>query len=168
MDKIYLLAFAIGLMLLSGCKDDPGNTGNKRQQKAAASILEEKLPGTWEMKYLKIKVDNPDTAYVFEVSEDFWERKYSVKPYRTYFGPDHRFRTAHRGLGGQMISEERGMWNVFGDTLVMITPNSTQQFKVKLEAGTAHFSGIIDWDGDGKETEAYYAIQRYVAKSAQE
>ena len=160
------ISLALGCALaVWACQGEP--------QKAETSKvdLKEVLPGTWETKFFQIKMpthNDSDSTSVFEASEEYWEAKFQVKPYRTYFGPDQKYRTAYRGLQGHLISESRGVWNAFGDTLMMIQKDGTLQYKLLVEKGQAHFSALLDWDQDGEEDDEYYMIYRLVSKSSAE
>lgn len=140
-------------------------------EQVATNDLDSKLPGTWEVKYMKIEVDsyqNLDTNFVFEVGEELWERQYAVRPFRTYFAQDSTFRTVRRGLNGNTMSEDRGLWKIFGDTLMLIQPNATLQYKVLIENGQAKWAGVIDWDLDGQDDDVYYAEYRFVGRTSNE
>ena len=133
--------------------------------------LAAQLPGTWEVKYMKVEVDtyqNLDSNFVFEIGEQIWERQYAVRPFRTYFAQDSTFRTVRRSLDGANMSEDRGLWKTFGDTLLLIQPNSTLQYKVLIEEGQAKWAGVVDWDYDGLEDDVFYAEYRFVGKTSNE
>jgi hypothetical protein len=117
---------------------------------------------------MKVDVDsyqNQDSSFVFEVREETWERLYSVKPFRTYFAQDSTFRTVRRDLAGNPMGEDRGLWKTFGDTLFLIQPNATLQYKVLIENGQAKWAGLIDWDMDGVDDDVYYAEYRFVGRT---
>lgn len=163
--KNRLIGLLFAGITLTACQ--PGTEATEEEPS-----LYERLSGTWETTYLKVDVqtaDNqPDSSYIFEVKEGEWERLYRVKPHRTYFAPDSTFRTVHRSIPGEVMSQEKGLWNTFGDTLMMIQPNTTQQFKVSVDKGMGHFIGLVDFDGDGREDDSYYAIRRYVGRNSYE
>ncbi|MBK6949604.1 MAG: hypothetical protein IPH16_17355 [Haliscomenobacter sp.] len=46
-----------------------------------------------------------DSIQVFEVSEEYWEAKFFVKPYRTYFSTEQKYHTTHRGLNDVLMGE---------------------------------------------------------------
>lgn len=155
----------LGTLVIWACQRE------EQQEKATTVDLKAALPGTWETKYLQIKMpthNGSDSTSVFEASEEYWEAKFFVKPYRTFFSPEQKYHTVHRGLQGQVISESRGMWNTFGDTLLMIEEGSTVQYKLLVEKGQAHFSALLDWDQDGEEDDEYYLVYRLVSKSSAE
>ena len=166
MKKSSLFCILLGLGVFFACKREPSNTSA-----AESPNLKTVLPGTWAATYLNVKMPTyqaGDTTEVFEASEEYWEAKYQVKPYRTYFGEDKKFHTVFRGVRGDVFGETKGIWNVFGDTLMMIEPEKTVQYKILIEKGMAHFSAVLDWDQDGKEDDEFYAIFRQVSKSSAE
>lgn len=166
MKNIWILGAL--LLLLSSCQSE---TKSRASTEPEASLYD-RMTGTWETTYLKVDVrsaeNQPDSSYLFEVQEGEWERIYRVKPYRTYFSPDSTFRTVHRGIPGDIMSEDRGLWNTFGDTLMLIQPTQTAQFKVAFRDGKAHFVGLVDFDNDGEADDSYYAIRRFIGKHAYE
>ena len=162
--RYYLLAGMLALAI-AACQSD------KKEIAAEKANLETTLPGTWETIYMKVKsptFEKSDSTSVFEASEEYWEARFGVKPYRTYFSEDKKFHTVYRGLNGTLISEVSGIWNAFGDTLMMVEPKATSQYKVLAEKGRAHFSAVMDWDGDGEEDDEVYFIYRLISKSSKE
>ncbi len=161
--RIYWI-LALGILALAACRREEKAETPKVDLKAA-------LPGTWEAKYLQIKMpthNGSDSIQVFEVSEEYWEAKFFVKPYRTYFSAEQKYHTTHRGLNDVLMGESEGLWNVFGDTLMMIEKDATVQYKVLVDKGLAHFSALLDWDRDGQEDDEYYLIYRLISKSSAE
>ncbi len=162
------IAFCIltcSLSILLSCQNDQDSNPSEN---STTALAKEDLVGTWETKYFKVMVitaDGADSTYIFEVSEEYWEDRFQVKPVRTYFEPDNTYRTEYRGLNDSLVSVTRGMYNVFGDTLMLIEPEATYQYRVLLKEGQAHWRATIDWDGDGVEDDEYYSIQRRVARN---
>jgi hypothetical protein len=158
----------ISVCLFWGCQPE----APAEQESAAEQVsIQDQMLGTWEVKLLRVEVDsyeNTDSNFVFEVSEEYWERLYRVRPYRTYFAADSTFRTVRRNLNDQIVGEDRGLWRTFGDTLMLLQPNATLQYKVRLEKGQAYWAGLVDWDADGKEDDTYYAEHRFVGKTPNE
>ncbi|HKK74865.1 MAG TPA: hypothetical protein VJ953_07335 [Saprospiraceae bacterium] len=158
---LLLLAFSFS------CKQEV----NDKTEAQPRQDLTQALQGTWEAKYLKIDVNTyqgQDSSFVFEVSEETWERDYSVKPFRTFFAADSTFRTTRRSNNNNLLGEDRGLWRTFGDTLMLIEPNNTSQYKVIIDKGQAEWAGVIDWDLDGEEDDVYYATYRYVGRTPNE
>lgn len=129
------------------------------------------LLGTWEVKYLKVDIETElgrDTSYTFEVNEGDWDKKFAVQPFRTFFAADSTFHTVRRSRNGTLIGEDRGLWRTFGDTLMLLQPDATLQYKVLLLNGQAEWAGVIDWDQDGSDDDTYYATYRYVGRTSNE
>lgn len=162
------IIFFLPLLILWSCQPaEPTEADNEPER---VSIHDQML-GTWEAKYLKVDVDtyeNTDSSFTFEVSEEYWERTYKVRPFRTYFAPDSTFRTVRRNVQDYVVGEDRGLWRTFGDTLMLLQPDATLQYKVRLEKGQAYWAGLVDWDGDGREDDTYYAEFRYVGRTPRE
>lgn len=159
----------IGFLLLIGllaysCQSEPKN------QEAAAETLDlaKTLPGTWEMVSLQVQVnsfENTDSSYVLDIKEEEWERVFFVKPVKTYFELDNKYRRAYFNMNGDVVSEDRGMWNAFNDTLMMIEPNVTYQYIISEQpSGLLQFSALVDWDSDGEEDDEYLGVQRYISR----
>lgn len=138
------------------------------QSTTSKKDLKEILPGVWESVSIKVTMntaDNSDTSRLFEVPEENWERMLGIKPIRTFYEVDNKYRTEYRNRDS-ITNLKRGMWNVFGDTLMLIEPDVTYQYTVKIQdSGLAEFRSILDWDGDGQEDDEYIGIQRYISKS---
>jgi hypothetical protein len=165
-----IFTLLMGLLVLGGISSCTQDSKDSTQE-APAPDLTKALQGTWEAKFMKIEVDSyqgQDSSFVFEVSEETWERMYSVKPFRTFFAADSTFRTTRRTVGGSLVGEDRGLWRVFGDTLMMIQPTLTSQYKIIIDKGQAEWAGVIDWDLDGVEDDVYYASYRYVGRTSNE
>lgn len=137
------------------------------REKATQLDLQTHLPGLWEAELLKVKVNtanNTDSTYTFEANADNWIQQFQVKPFRTYYQEDNKYRIEHRMLNDSLLNMSRGIWNVFGDTLIRIESNATYQYIVKLEPGRLEYHALVDWDGDGQEDDEYLEVQRFLEK----
>lgn len=151
-----LLLFAV-LLILSACAKE-----EKKQDNLAAF-----LPGVWEVSLLQVKVNsvnnNPDSSYTFEANKDNWVAQFQVKPFRTFYESDNKYRIEYRTVYDSLLNMSRGIYNVFGDTLMRIEPNGTYQYIVKRpQPGILEYRSLIDWDGDGKEDDDYLEVQRFL------
>ncbi|MEO0341282.1 MAG: hypothetical protein AAF242_18990 [Bacteroidota bacterium] len=171
MMRSFLLA-VLFLSFIFACQNAPEPTEEVAEEETNSKVVaREDLLGTWEAKYLKVQgasYQGSDSAFVFEVNEGEWEKNYRVRPFRTFFGQDSTYRTVRRGLRGDYIGEDRGLWRNFGDTLMLLQSNATLQYKIRIIDGQAHWIGLVDWDLDGLEDDSYYAIMRKVAKTSAE
>lgn len=156
----------IGLVFLSACQNAPEeitDTANPGGQTDLAEVL----PGTWENVSLKVNVysaDNTaDSSYIFQINDGDWVTLFNVLPPRTYFEANNRYRIEYRDRRDSIMSVSRGVWNVMGDTLMMIEENQTLQGKIKYDKGMLFFIGLRDWDEDGAADDAYQDVKRRVS-----
>lgn len=161
------LPFLFLLVLLTSCGTDQ-NTAS--QSAETLQDLEADLPGTWESVSLRVDInsaDGTDTSFVFEVREEEWTRRLGVKPVRTYYKPDHKYEQVFTSLIDSTLSTTRGMWNVFGDTLMMVEPNATYHYETTVENGLIKLKARLDWDGDGEEDDDYLGVHRKISSATQ-
>lgn len=162
----YLGLVLLALISLQACRNAPDNV-DETTTTAAASALTEILPGTWESVSMKVNVYSadsiPDSTYVFQINDGDWESVFTVQPPRTYFESDNKYRIEYRDRRDSIISVSRGIWNVIGDTLMMIEEDQTMQGKIKYDKGLLYFIGLRDWDEDGMEDDAYLEVKRRVS-----
>jgi hypothetical protein len=162
----YLL-FILGLgLLVSACQQD-----NTTDTSTAETVdLKTALQGTWQTFQINVAVntaDGRDTFRTESLTQEVWEKSYGMEPPIYYFQADQKFRLVHRSLQGEIFDQRRGIWNTFGDTLVLIEPESTVQYKVKVGNGKATFRNFRDWDGDGAEDDEYQVLQRQISISTE-
>ncbi len=155
---------AIALVLFWGC-----NQFSQQQESAyiPAANLKTTLPGTWETVSFRVDINATDSLEprsVFEVEEGKWVEKLSVQPVVTHFDTASKFRQEHKNQADSLVRLTRGIWNIFGDTLMMIAPDATYQYRVEIQGQQATFRCLLDWDGDGQEDDEYIGIQKLVKK----
>lgn len=163
MKDFFLLIFIL-LFVLTACQP----VADEEAQKPTTVNLLERLPGTWEAISFRVNiptVDNSDRDSLFEVSEEYWVEKFRVKPVKTIFNPDKTYRQEFRNLQDTLVSTNKGIWNVFGDTLMMIEPNTTYNYTVNIEKGIATFRSTTDWDNDGDEDDEFTGKHRLISRS---
>jgi len=161
---IELLVVA-GLIGLMGCQQDPGN--KDEQLSSSPFDLAGALPGTWEAVSIRVDIPTVDSTAVdsvFEVSEEYWVKKYTLRPFITVFQPDKKYRQEFRNNQDSLINEVKGIWNVFGDTLMLIEPNASYTYEVELARGLMTFSALMDWDADGQVDDTYKGVHRRISK----
>ena len=160
-----LLLFLCSLFV--ACNNEPAQSA----ESVAQPDLKKALPGIWESVSIRVKVntaENLDTSYIFEVPEQNWEQMLGIKPIRTYYELDNKYRTEYISRNDSITNVKRGIWNTFGDTLMLIEPDVSYQYSVRiLSNGLAEFNSLLDWDGDGQEDDEYTGIQRLVSRSTQ-
>ncbi|MCG8326563.1 MAG: hypothetical protein MI974_02700 [Chitinophagales bacterium] len=147
-------------VLLLGCQAESDKSIQKPD-------LQKELPGTWEAVSVNVQINsamgNPDSTATFVIEENEWLERLAVKPVRTYYLTDNKYRQEFKSPYDTLISVNRGMWNAFGDTLMMIEPTVTYQYTVELENGLIEFNSVLDWDGDGEEDDLYKAVHRKIS-----
>jgi len=157
-----LLISGLLLFIFFACQDDTP------QQTRDELPLEEALIGVWEAVSFEVlvnSVQNSDSSYVFEITEQDWQNRLKVLPVQRYFYKDKKFIEQFRGLDGVPYDTLRGMWNTFGDTLMMVEPNATYNYEVDIEKGMSTYYGLLDWDGDGNADDEYTGVYRLVGSS---
>jgi hypothetical protein len=167
---ILALCIAGGLSIvgLTACQSSAAEqeTGGK-----PARPLQENLPGTWESVSVQVVVNSAEgdttESYVFEVPEEEWARRLGMKPIRSFFFPNNTYRQEFMTVNDSMINVARGIWNAFGDTLMLIEPDATYQYVVKFDKGMMELRALLDWDGDGLEDDDYLGIHRRVSMTAE-
>lgn len=161
------LIFLPALLLLAACKRESAGP-----EKPAPADLKKELPGTWEIIHLKVDVNtfdnDPDSSFVFEVREENWEKWTQVKPARTFFEAGNQYHRVFRTLKGDTMGVTRGMWNVFGDTLMLIEPDTSYSFIVSIANGLSEYHRRVDWDRDGQEDDEYLEIHRRISRSTKD
>ncbi len=158
-----LCVLLASILVLADCQP---SKGEKEADTPPAVPLKEALPGTWESVSVKVVVhtaEGTDTSYVFEVLEEEWPTRLGMKPIRTYFHPDNTYRQEFIDVTDKVINVARGMWNTFGDTLMLIEPDATYQYIITPTKGMAEFRAVLDWDGDGQEDDEYLGIHRRIS-----
>jgi len=165
------MKFIIPLMFLSTLVFSLGCARETKNKVDQGLDLKKELPGTWESISIKVTINSPDsipdsTDYLI-VEEENWIKVLQIKPIRTYYEIDNKYRSEYRDFRDSIFSITRGIWNVFGDTLLMITPEETYQYQVKIENGLGTFTSFMDWDGDGLQDDEYVGTQRFISKSTE-
>lgn len=123
------------------------------------------LPGKWETVAFKVNINtyqNTDSTFVLEVKGGEWEDKLQMRPIQTEYSARNRYQSNYHNLSDSLIRTERGIWNIFGDTLMLISPEATYQYKVNWQGEMVELRSVLDWDGDGQEDDEYIGIQKLV------
>ncbi|MEM8523628.1 MAG: hypothetical protein AAGG68_03240 [Bacteroidota bacterium] len=157
-----LFTFIILALFLLACE-------STEPQVEENTIQRSDLIGVWEQVDFKVTYntfDEPDSIRVFEVKEENWTKSLSIKPVKTYFLADSTYRQDFIDLNDNVYDTQRGLWNLIGDTLMLISPSATYTYDIELSSnGTYDYSGLLDWDGDGAEDDRYEAKQRLVSRN---
>lgn len=156
--------FAAVLALFSGCNQASQNSQANSEEK---TDLKSALPGAWEAISFRIHINAADSTApnsLFEVAEGEWIDKLGIQPITTYYDTSNKFRSEYKNQADSLVRLTRGIWNTFGDTLMLIAPDATYQYRVSLDKGRAEFRCLLDWDGDGMEDDEYIGFQKFVKK----
>jgi hypothetical protein len=164
--KLTTLALLLGLSCLGfACQSEE----TAAEEKTTVDLKTE-LAGTWQTVQLNVAVNSAEGQDSFraeQLTEVIWERQFNMEPPIYYFQPDQKYRRVHRDLSGNVVDESRGIWNTFGDTLMLIEPDATYQYVVKAGDGRATFRTLLDWDEDGAEDDVFQSLQRRISISAE-
>lgn len=162
-----IMKLVIGLFIFFGIV--ACNAKNKGIEENQNTNLDIKtiLPGTWEAIGFSVHVNSfhgTDSTFIMNVEPGEWESKLQMRPIVTEYSADNRYRSLYRNLADSLVRTERGIWNVFGDTLMLISPEATYQYEVIQKGETLEFRSLLDWDGDGLEDDEYIGIQKIMKK----
>jgi hypothetical protein len=161
--NIGILILAIALTNIA-CQQESGN----QESEGSTPDLQTALPGTWEAVSIRVDIPTVDsTEYdsVFTVSEEYWVDKFRIQPVKTYFQADNKYRQEFRNSMDSLLNEVKGIWNVFGDTLMLIEPNASNTYLVEIGKGLVTLKATVDWDGDGQTDDTYKAVHRKISSS---
>lgn len=154
------------LFLFVACQSE----SSEREESTPSELTRSDLIGIWEQTSLRVAYNEtlgiPDSVVVFEVKEENWIETLSVKPVRSYFLADSTYRQDFIDLEDNVYDTQRGLWNLIGDTLILISPTATYTYTITIAAnGTSQYIGILDWDGDGMEDDEYRSTQRLLSRN---
>lgn len=134
-----------------------------------AGLDKEACYGIWEGVSFNVIVNsfenNADSSFVFEVNEADWEQKLQVKPVKTIYLPDSTYIQEFHNLAGDMYDQSKGLWNTYGDTLLLLERDATYTYDGKIKTnGLLELRSLVDWDGDGQEDDEYTATHRLIGR----
>ncbi len=129
----------------------------------------ERILGTWET--VEVEATSPtyqglDTTVHQIIREADWGRLYGVRPSRTVYTNDGKLKRTYYNSAGQVTDVTNGLWREKGtDSLLVIEPNTTLNYRYQLEGERLTLTGVIDWDYDGEVDDDYRAILRLVSRT---
>lgn len=126
---------------------------------APKTPLAKALIGEWRNIYVRITIKDK----VMEADSSNWEARLQIRPIRTHFQADGTYYSEYRNLQDSIVKRPSGTWSLKGDSLTMsqLQPDAMQMtFQLHIEKDVATFTGLIDFDGDGKADDHYYGRQR--------
>jgi hypothetical protein len=136
------------------------------QNKLLQVTLHQQLIGEWRNQSIRIRLNIYDKAanpVVVEADSSSWEARLQIKPIRTHFKNDETYTSEYRNLKDSVIKTASGKWDIKGDSLTMnqLQPEkSTLKLHLSIIKNKATFSGIIDFDGNGKLDDEYFGVQK--------
>lgn len=157
----------LALLFLCSC----GSNDTLPAEAPPVPPLSEAILGTWET--IEVEAKSPtyqgqDTTVHHLIREADWGRLYGVRPSRTVYTADGKLRRTYYTSAGQITDVTNGLWKVKGmDSLFVIEPNTTLNYKYVLENDLLTLNGVIDWDYDGEKDDAYRAVLRLVSRTTE-
>lgn len=154
---------------LMSCGNDISEDKTVDSDPQEKSIPNDKLYGVWEGATFRVIVNSVenqvDSSFIFDISEADWETELQVKPVKTIFLPDSTYVQEFRGLNGDLYDVTKGLWNTYGDTLMLLEREATYIYGSRFNAnGLLELRSLVDWDGDGQEDDEYTATHRLIGR----
>lgn len=127
--------------------------------------LKQQLIGEWRNIALRIKRNIHDKVQpaIVEADSANWETKLGIKPIRTHFKTDGSYYSEYFNLKDSLIRLASGTWTIKNDSLTMIQlfpDKGIEKVHLTIRNNVATFTGIIDFDGNGKLDDDYFGMQR--------
>ncbi|MFT5746660.1 MAG: hypothetical protein ACI9XO_005045 [Paraglaciecola sp.] len=162
----YCISFII--LLFSSCSNDQ-NQVRQEAEIYADSVLQttnypKEIVGDWISNSLRIDV-NADSAYQVYVAKGEWENKLNQRPIQTTFRPNNTYQIDYLSLQDSLFEKRQGIWNIFGDTLLLIEDNANYQYVIKMRRNYLQYQAQLDWDNDTEIDDTYTQIDQKVIKS---
>ena len=161
MKAIQLVGMLVFVLACYGCQQE--STSGEEEK---TTDLNQFMQGTWQTTQISVAVNTAeglDSFRVEQLTEQVWEVQFGMKPPIFYFQPDQKFRREHRSIADALVDSSRGMWNTFGDTLMLIEENATYQYTVKTGDGRVAWRTLVDWDEDGEVDDEYQSVHRLIS-----
>ena len=130
---------------------------------AESESLAQAMLGEWRNVSLKVEQQTykgSDSSSVFEVPKGKWEEILKIQPIRTTYTKDGNYRSEYWSLTDTLVRVSEGLWQVEGDSLVLIEGGVSSAYKTEIEDGVAKFTGYLDWDQDGAADDLYIGVQK--------
>ena len=93
--KLFLNSLiTFGLLTILSCGSNEEEMKQKKSQE-----LSNKIPGTWQITYMSVKIDSYQASSkdsLFEAREESWENQFQVKPFRMYFDKGNKYHQTFR------------------------------------------------------------------------
>ena len=113
-----------------------------------------------------IKIDiKSDSATQVYVAKGEFETKLNHKPMRTTFRPNNTYQIDYLSLQDSIFEKRRGIWNIFGDTLLLIENDATYKYAIKMRHNYLQYQAQLDWVNDQEMDDTYTQIDQKVTKN---
>lgn len=135
---------------------------------ASFSIYSQNIIGTWINTELKVDYEDKEDLLI---SEENWEEKLKIKPIRTTFYPNGKYRSIYRDINDSVVRKVEGRWEIEADSIYLIQMKpeiSIEKYAYKIEGNIIKFSAVMDFDQDGIVTDKYYGKQKRVETKVEE
>ena len=161
MKKIILALSAITLLMYSCSNNQPQDAASTADTKDS---LQKQLLGEWNYTSMKVKINtalNSDSTAYVDINEGNWEKELKTKAPKAVFNEDLTYYVEYKNLKDSIIRGAAGTWYVINDSLTMNQKqpdNTSFLYKVAINNGIAEFTGVVDWEGDGKVDDEYTGV----------
>lgn len=127
--------------------------------------FKEELTGTWTTDKIRVKINtirNTDKdSVVIVASKDFMEHL-GIYANVGHYHTDGTFEDIYYARADSALMTTSGTWSTIGtDSMKIVTTKPitrTSIYKVKVKKDRGIFTGLVDWDGDGKEDDEFTGI----------
>ena len=127
------------------------------------STYPKEIVGTWVANSLRVDVQG-DSAYQIYVAKNEWQSKLNRQPFKTTFRENNTYQIDYLDLNDSLIEKRRGVWNIFGDTLLLIENEATYQYAIKMKRNHLQYQATLDWDDDQEVDDIYTQIDEKMIK----
>ncbi|RMG85040.1 MAG: hypothetical protein D6714_06760 [Bacteroidetes bacterium] len=159
---IYMLC----VLFAAGCRNEEKQIREQAKNSVDSLMsvenLKKTIVGNWETVSFKVDVrtaNNTDSSYSFYVGRNEWEQKLNMHPFQTFFRENNTYSMQIMSAADSLVDTRRGLWSVFGDTLMLIEADGSYQYRVRAKNKYLQFESLLDWDGDGQEDDAYMRLE---------
>lgn len=163
----YLLLLSCSLLLLISCQNEQSET----EATEAKPALDSLLVGNWESVSLRVEIPSINGSEEDEqilVPAGAWVEQLGMQPIRTEYLPNNTYLVEFRNAEDSLFQTDRGLWNLFGDTLMLIEAEATYQYLIRMKGDYLEYKATLDWDGDGEEDDYYESIHKKVEKKLEQ
>jgi hypothetical protein len=157
------------ITLLFSCANNDQNQVRQEAENFADSVLlianyPKEIIGDWVANSIKIDIKSDSATQVYVAKGEF-ETKLNHKPMQTTFLPNNTYQIDYLNLQDSIFEKRRGVWNIFGDTLLLIEDDATYKYAIKMRHNHLQYQAQLDWDNDTEVDDTYTQIDQKVIKN---